>query len=57
MNTAEPDLKDDVALRRQSDLPLEEDMVFSFAVQVGEPKSGATRLPYMRHKFRGSHQN
>jgi hypothetical protein len=46
VNTAVPDL------RRQSGLPLEEDMVISATAQSGETKSAAAKLPYMRHKLR-----
>jgi hypothetical protein len=52
VNTAESDLKEDIALRRQSGLPLEEDMVISATSQSGETKSVAAKLPYMRHKLR-----
>ena len=41
VNTAESDLKEDIALRRQSGLPLEEDMVISATSQSGETKSVA----------------
>ena len=52
VDTAESGLEEDVALRRQSDLPLEENMVISATVLSGKLKSAAVKLPYMRHKLR-----
>ena len=42
----------DLALRRQSDLPTEEDMDMAASGMPGKPKSGSDK-PYMRHKLRG----
>ena len=54
VDTAESSLEEDVALRRQSDLPLEEDMVISAAVRSSKCKLKSTvvKMLYMRHKLR-----
>ena len=52
VDTAESDLEEDVALRTQSGLPLEEHTVISAAVQSGKLEPAAVKLPYMRHKLR-----
>ena len=45
-------LEDEPALRRQTDLPGEDDMMIVGSSLPGKPESSPAPLPYMRHKLR-----
>ena len=45
-------LEDDPALRRQTELPVEEDMEIAGPALPGKHESSPAPLPYMRHKLR-----
>lgn len=52
LDPVEADMEDKPALRRQTELPGEEDMVVAGSVLPGKPESSPAPLPYMRHKLR-----
>ena len=52
MGDGESDRRENVATRRQADLPLEEDMVIADTALSGELGTGCDSLPYMRYKLR-----
>ena len=45
-------LEDEPALRRQIELPGEDDMMIAGSLLLGKPESSPAPLPYMRHKLR-----
>jgi len=45
-------MEDKPALRRQTELPGEEDMMIAGSSLPGKPESSPAPLPYMRHKLR-----